>query len=70
MELMLSFDAEAKRADDAKWRANGDEIRPPHIALSGFLDSAEHLPAEAARVPEDEPDDEMMRKTRHALSDQ
>ncbi|CAK0833804.1 unnamed protein product [Prorocentrum cordatum] len=69
-ELMLSFDATAKRDDDAKWRANGDEIRPTHKALSDFLDAAELLLAEAARIPAGEPDDEMMRETRHAVSDQ
>eukprot|EP00959_Pyramimonas_sp_CCMP1952_P320380 6704648-Pyramimonas_sp.AAC.1 len=69
-ELTLSFDAKARRDDDAKCRTSGDEIRPAHKALSDFLDAAEHLLAEAARAPEGKPCDVMMRKTRHALSDQ
>ncbi|CAK0895738.1 unnamed protein product [Prorocentrum cordatum] len=68
-ELMLSFDAKAKSDDDAKWRTNGDEIRPARKALSDFPDAAEHLLVEAACIPEGEPDDEVMRETRHALSD-
>lgn len=70
-ELLLSFDAKAKRdPEDAKWRTNGDEIRPAHKALSEFLDAAELVVAEAAAIPEDEADDDMMKRVRQELTDQ
>ena len=68
-ELMLSFDVKAKREEDPKWRHNADEIRPAHQALSEFVDAAEILVAEAAAIPEDDADDDMMKTTRQALAE-